>query len=75
MGVVKNVGFSKFPKQGKFLKRRVEVCFNYDPSNRIEGEIVRDDSEEPGVLIIKLDDGRYVLATECMYAFITKKEQ
>jgi hypothetical protein len=69
MGVVANVGFSTFPRQGSFFGKRVEVCFNYDTRNRIGGEIVRDDAEEPGVCVIKLDDGRYVLSTECQFTF------
>lgn len=73
MGVVANVGFSKFPKQGQYLGRRVQVCFNYDTSNILLGTIVRADEEEPGRLIIKLDDGRYVLSTECMYSPIREE--
>ena len=68
MGVVANVGFSKWPKQGTWLNRRTEVCFSYDTGNTIMGTIVRDDAEEPGRMIIKLDDGRYVLSTECMHS-------
>jgi hypothetical protein len=68
MGVVPNISHDKFPQQGKFLNQRVQVCFNYDTSNLIGGAIVRDDTEEPGREIIKLDDGRYVLSTECQYS-------
>lgn len=68
MGVVPNVGFDKFPKQGSWLKRRVRVCFNYDAGNSIGGVIVREDVEEPGKTIIALDDGRYVLTSECMFS-------
>lgn len=71
MGVVKNVGVDTFPKQGQWLGLRTRVCFKYDTSNTILGTIVREDAEEPGVLIIALDDGRYVLSTECQYAPIT----
>lgn len=67
MGVVTNIGFDKFPKQGVFLGKRVRVCFNYDTSRFLEGNVVRDDTEVPGLLIIRLDDGRYVLSTECQY--------
>jgi len=68
MGEVSNVGFDRFPKQGKYKGRRVRVCFNYDASLEIMGTVIRDDAEEPGHLIIQLDDGRVVLATECMYS-------
>lgn len=67
MGCVRNVGYDEFPRQGGHLGRRVEVCFNYDATRTLGGEVVRDDAEEPGVEIIRLDDGRYVLTTECQY--------
>lgn len=69
MGCHKNIGFDAFPKQGKFLGRLVDVCFDYDTSKVIRGKIVRDDSEEPGTLLIELVDGRFVNATECQYSF------
>ena len=56
-----------YPKQGIYLLKRVRVCFDYDTSNTILGRVVRDDEEEPGLMIIQLDDGRYVLSTECQY--------
>jgi hypothetical protein len=31
------------------------------------GEVVRDDIEAPYIMIIRLDDGRHVLATECQW--------
>jgi hypothetical protein len=71
MGVHQNVGYDKFPKQGKNLGRLVKVCFNYDTSKIINGIIVRDDREDPGLTIIQLADGRYVLATECQYLIIS----
>jgi hypothetical protein len=68
MGVVNNVGFSRFPKQGPDLNKRCLVCFHYNTANKVGGTIVRDDYDEPWVTIIKLDDGRHVLATECQYS-------
>lgn len=68
MGICKNINFDSFPKQGKSVGKRVRVCFNYDTSRIIRRTIVRDDAEEPWELIIKLDDGRYVRAVECMYS-------
>jgi hypothetical protein len=62
------ISLTNFPKQGAWLGMRVEVCFNYDVSKTIFGTIVRDDTEEPGRMIIKLDDNRFVLSTECQYA-------
>ncbi len=68
MGVHKNIDYNRFPKQGNLLNKRCRVFFNYDLYNETWGTIVRDDIEEPNVLIIKLDDGRYVLATECQFS-------
>lgn len=57
----------RFPIQGDWLGKRVRVCFNYDTSRTLLGLVVRDDAEEPGRMIIKLDDGRHILSTECQY--------
>jgi hypothetical protein len=67
MGVRKNITLSKFPDQGDWLGKRCSVCFHYDTQNQIGGTVVRCDREEPGLCIIRLDDGRVVLATECMH--------
>jgi hypothetical protein len=56
-----------YPRQGQFLGRRCEVAFDYDVSRTVEGRIVRDDADFPGLLIIALDDGRYVTSGECQY--------
>jgi len=69
VGVHKNIGFDKFPKQGGALGLEAKVCFNYDPMKEITGVIVRDDVEEPGVTLIQLTDGRVILATECQYSY------
>jgi hypothetical protein len=68
MGVVANVNLDTWPKQGSWLGKRTKVCFNYDSSRTVMGTIVRDDNEEPWVTIISLDNGRVVLATECMHS-------
>lgn len=68
MGVVPSVGFDQFPKQGALLGKRVKVCFNYDTSRVLWGEVIRDDTEEPGEMLIRLDDGRTVRSVECMYS-------
>lgn len=67
MGCVANVGACIFPKQGEFIGKRVGVCFNYDTSDVVSGVVVRDDADAPGVMIIALDNGRVVLATECQW--------
>lgn len=61
------IGFDSFPKQGAYKGSRVRVCFNYDSGRTVDGTVLRDDAEEPGRMIIQLDDGRVVLSTECMY--------
>ena len=74
MGVHPNIRHNAFPKQGGYLGKRVTVMFNYDKVNTVEGTVVRDDvGEESGnIEIIRLDDGRYVLTTECQYSLSTK---
>ena len=67
MGIEKNVGFDVFPKQGDYLGKVVEVCFNYDTTKTLRGKIVRDDMEEPYRTIIELENGKYILGTECQY--------
>jgi len=69
MGFDTSVGFDRFPEQGSFLGKRVLVCFDYDASRTIGGKVVRDDTEEPGLMLIQLDDGRVVRSTECQYSF------
>ncbi len=71
MGYEKNIKINMFPKQGRNLNKRVNVCFHHEKSKTIEGTIVREDIEEPFIEIIKLDDGRYVLDTECQYTIIS----
>lgn len=68
MGSHENVAADKFPEQGVYLHRRACAVFNYDTSRQVMGTIVRDDNEAPWVTLIRLDDGRYVLATECQYS-------
>lgn len=69
MGAVKNITHNSFPEQGTLLGCLVKVGFHYDTDHTINGKIVRDDAEEPGRLIIALENGTYVLATECQYSF------
>lgn len=69
MGVEDSIGFDRFPRQGDRKGRVVRVCFDYDTSQTIEGTVIRDDAEEPGRMIIMLDDGRVVMSTECQYSY------
>ena len=68
MGVVTNIKHDSFPQQGGHLGKRVLVMFHHDTDHVVQGVCVRDDAGEPGKTIIHLDDGRYVLATECQYS-------
>lgn len=70
MGCVKNISYESFPKQGLYVGKPVNVCFNYDTTKCLPGVIVRDDYEEPWLGIIALEDGRYVLTTECQYSIV-----
>jgi len=67
MGIEQNVGFDVFPKQGEYLGKAVEVCFNYDTVKSLRGKIVRYDMEKPFRTIIELQDGKYIMASECQY--------
>lgn len=67
MGVHANIGFDRFPQQGPLAGKRVEVCFCFNASEVVLGTCVRDDAEEPYRTVFALDDGRYVLTTECQY--------
>lgn len=68
MGAIASITHETFPKQGSSLGKRVEVFFHDDLDHRVGGVMVRDDYEEPWRTIIALDDGRYVLTTECQYS-------
>jgi len=69
MGSHPAISKSRWPRQSTYLYSKVSVCFHYDTTDLIPGTVVRDDIEEPFKMIIKLDDGRYVLSTECQYHF------
>ena len=75
MGIHANIDRDKFPKQGGFLNKRVRVCFHYNIDKVQYGRVVRDDSEAPGIGIIVLDDGRFVLTTECQYSVLVGSKQ
>lgn len=68
MGAQSNIDVTVFPRQGPHINKHVDVCFHYDTSRQLTGVIVRDDYEEPFLTIIRLDDGRTILATECQYS-------
>lgn len=67
MGVNAFIKHDQFPKQGKYHGKKVKVCFHYDTQNSVNGVCVRDDIGDPGITAFRLDDGRFVLATECQW--------
>ena len=71
IGVVENVRADAFPRQGSWLGKTVGVCFNYDTSQLLAGVVIRDDAEAPWQTILRLDDGRVVLSTECQFSLST----
>lgn len=68
MGAHKNITSNTFPKQGALLHQRLTCYFHWDTTKPVTGTVVRDDAEEPSRTIIHLDDGRFILATECQYS-------
>lgn len=70
MGCVKNISADSYPAQGEFLGRDVEVCFDYDVSCVIKGKVIREDVEEPGLMLIQLENGWVIRSTECQYRLI-----
>lgn len=67
MGCTSKIDIESFPTQGCLLGRDVRVCFKFDTSKTLEGRVVRNDVEAPGLTIIRLSDGRHVLSTECQF--------
>jgi hypothetical protein len=67
MGYHPNITATKFPRQGSFLNKRVQVCFRMETSKLFPATVVRDDAEDPFLTIIRLDNGKVVLGSECQY--------
>lgn len=58
----------KFPKQDESLiGLQVIVTIDCDVTNLLYGSIVRADAEPPFIKIFELENGRYVLASECQH--------
>lgn len=76
MGNIATISATRFPRQGECLRMRCTVLFHYNYEVCLSGTIVRDDMEGPWRTIIRLDDGRYILSTECQYTpdFINKDD-
>lgn len=69
MGLHKSISYDKFPRQGRLLGKQVKVAFHYQTKTLLNAVCVRDDVDEPYKTIFQLEDGRFVLATECQYTF------
>jgi len=68
MGSVATITNNSFPRQGRLLLTVVKLWFHHDMSVVFYANVVRDDAEQPFITIFKLNDGRYILSTECQYA-------
>lgn len=55
----------KFPKQGNYFRKQVDVFFDVGAAESIRGVVVRNDVEPPHVTVIRLINGRHVLGSEC----------
>jgi hypothetical protein len=75
MGNHRDIRYDRWPKQGDWLHKRVKVVFHYDLTHQMQGTIVRDDREHPHRMIIRLDDGRYVLPEECQWSLPPLREE
>ncbi|MDD9212810.1 hypothetical protein [Aeromonas dhakensis] len=65
-----NINYGNFPQQGPLLGNRVLVVFHNDTDNAVQGVCVRNDADEAGNTIIQINDGHYVLASECQHISI-----
>lgn len=74
MGVVANIDIDHYPRQTNFTGTRVLVCFKYDKDHTVPAVIIRDDDEDPNRTILRLDDGRIVLGTECQWRSLMPHE-
>jgi hypothetical protein len=68
MGVSPFINYEKYPNQGNLLNCRVRVCYEFDSSKVHEGVVIRDDLGRPGLTIIKLDNDRVLLSSECQFS-------
>lgn len=74
MGANQYVSHDKFPSQAAYLGKRVLVLFNFHDEHTVKGTVVRDDKTEPWMMLIRLDDGRYINSTECQYQLLDEEK-
>jgi len=60
-----------WPAQGVLLDAAVAVIFHGDTDTEYLGTVVRYDITEPHLTLIKLDNGKHVLGTECQFRELT----
>lgn len=56
-----------YPPQRPTVGCRVKVVFHFDERQIFPGVIVRDDKEEPYVMLVQIGEGQFVLGTECQW--------
>jgi len=62
---MKKIEGKNFPAQGTLLGKTIEVNFKDDILNYIKGVCVRDDIVQPFRTIFHLENGMFILSTEC----------
>jgi hypothetical protein len=68
MSRYKYIGKGKYPSQNSDLHHKtVVVMLEYDSREPLRGEVLRADDAAPHEVVIKLDDGRIVLGSECTF--------
>jgi hypothetical protein len=68
MGCVDHITAEKYPRQGALPEcARSGVLSTLTRARAFLGVVIRDDAEAPGRMMIKLDNGRVLLATECQW--------
>ncbi|MHA7878805.1 MAG: hypothetical protein ACX931_03370 [Saccharospirillum sp.] len=68
MSRYKYVGKERYPKQDTELRgHSVVVMLEYDSRKPQRGEVLRADAEPPHEVVIRLEDGRIVLGSECTF--------
>ena len=70
MGSVTTIAHDRWPAQSTAMPPGTQlwVAFYYDFANMLRGTVVRNDTEPPYRMIIRLDDGRYIMDDECQYS-------
>jgi hypothetical protein len=67
MGASPYVSHETFPEQGQLYGCMVDVVFHYDTDRKVKGVVIRDDKTAPHTMLIALQDGRVINATECQF--------